>query len=182
MKPKTTTLSVLTAFLILVLSIPISSVCQSWDSYDIGESGCSAYFPYQPEWDFSYSDDSSYVWVGEVTDSEITYGVICIEFNVPFYDATEEELIEALETYLDFLRGQFKIVSHTGYDTGYWDEDNIDATGIGDSWTDNVGDPWLIEAWIDPYNLAVLYIYGSPDKPITENKDYFFNSFSFPEY
>jgi hypothetical protein len=94
---------------------------------------------------------------------------------------TEEELIYVAEDYLDYLQGEFSIVSHTGYSTGYWMESNPEATGIEDYWTDNEGDPWVVMTWVDPYNLAVLYIYSNPDASTYQYKDFFLNSFRFPE-
>jgi len=175
--------SFLLAIILIVISIaPFNSYSQSWDRHDISYSGCSAFFPYEPEWELSYADDSSLVWVGETVDEDIFYGVICVEFAEPFdYDVTEEELIYVAEDYLDYLQGEFSIVSHTGYSTGYWMESNPEATGIEDYWTDNEGDPWVVMAWVDPYNLAVLYIYSNPDAETYQNKDFFLDSFRFPE-
>jgi hypothetical protein len=159
------------------------SYCQSWVNAEIDDSGCSAYFPYIPEWELSYAEDSSMVWVGEVSDGEIFYGVICVEFSEGFdYDVSRDELITVAESYLDYLRGEFNIVSQTGYVTGWTMESNEDATGITDNWVDNEGDPWAVKTWIDPYNMAVMYIYSSPDIPFTDNQDFFFNSFRFPEW
>jgi hypothetical protein len=170
-------------FIFILFSLsPFLSSGQSWERFDISYSGCSAYFPYEPEWDFSYAEDSSYVWVGEVNDGNIYYGIICVEFSVPFdYDATFDDLNYVAENYLDYLRGEFNITEHTGYVEGSSLESNLDATGIDDYWTDNLGDPWVVKAWIDPYNMAVLYIYSGPEDSLYENKDFFFNNFRFPE-
>jgi hypothetical protein len=84
----------------------------SWGSFEIGGSGCTAYFPYAPEWELSLAEDSSLVWVGEA----------------------------------------------------------------------NEGDPWVVMTWIDPFNMAVLYIYSTPENSPFQNKEFFFNSFRFPEY
>jgi hypothetical protein len=172
--------------LLIMLSLTFivnRSLSQSWVNEEIDDSGCSAYFPSIPEWELSYAEDSSLVWLGEVSEGDIFYGVICIEFSEPFeYDASKDELISVAENYLDYLRGEFKIVSHTGYVTGYKMESNGVATGISDNWTDDEGDPWAIKTWIDPFNMAVLYIYSSPDIPFTDNEDFYFNSFRFPDW
>lgn len=168
-------------FILLALLLPLGTFAQDWSRYDIGFSGCSAYFPSGPEWDFSYSDDSSLVWVGEVLEGNIYVGVICVEFSEAFpYDASSDDLIYVTENYLDYLMDEFEIVSHTGYETGYELESNYEAIGISDHWEDSVGDPWAIRAWIDPYNMVVMYMYGSPDDDFSAYEDYFFNSFEFP--
>jgi hypothetical protein len=181
MKISASSLSALASFLLLAFHLPFQTISQSWEKFDISSSGCSAYFPYEPEWELSYAEDSSLVWVGEAVEDDIYYGVICVEFSLPFYEATEDELIYVAEDYLDYLRGEFSIVSHTGYETGYWMDSNIDATGIEDYWEDNEGDPWVVMSWIDPFNMAVMYIYSSPELETYKNKDFFLNSFTFPE-
>jgi hypothetical protein len=168
--------------LVIFIFLPALSISQSWDRYDISYSGCSAAFPYEPEWEISYSPDSSLLWIGETYENEIYYGIICVEFAEPFdYDANEDDLISVAENYLDYLQKEFNVVSHTGYETGYWMESDEVATGVSDSWVDAEGDPWIVMTWIDPFNMAVLYIYANPDISLEEYKDYFFNSLRFPE-
>lgn len=182
MKPFNQTLSSFSFLLLFIAVFPGHVLSQSWERYDISYSGCSAYFPYEPEWEISYSNDSSLLWVGETHENDIFYGIICAEFAEPFdYDITEEDLILVAENYLDYLLKEFNVVSHTGYETGYWMESNEEATGISDNWVDGEGDPWVVRTWIDPYNMAVLYIYTNPDISMEENKDYFLNSFKFPD-
>lgn len=97
-------------------------------------------------------------------------------------DATDEELILLAEGYLDFLQTQFDIETHTGYITDYTHETNQYAVGVSDSWTDTEGDPWEVKAWIDHFNIAVMYSYGSKEYFDTGKIDFFFESFQFPEY
>jgi hypothetical protein len=182
MKQKISAFSAPATIILVMLLIPFYTFSQSWESFEISGSECTAYFPYAPEWELSMAEDSSRVWVGEVNEGDIYYGVICVEFYEPFYEETEEDLLYVAEDYLDYLRGEFNIVSHTGYETGYWNNSNEDATGIEDNWEDNEGDPWVVMTWIDPFNMAVLYIYSNPENSPFPNKEFFFNSFRFPEY
>jgi hypothetical protein len=177
LKCKTIATMILVAFL-----LPLFSAGQSsWERFEIDFSDCSALFPSEPEWSLELSEDSSYVWVGEVVEGDIFFGVICIEFAYPLIDASDDELILVAEDYLDYLQSQFEIVSHTGYLTGLELEDDYYATGIADSWEDAEGDPWVIRCWIDHFNMAVMYMYSSPDVDLTIYEDYFFDSFWFPE-
>jgi hypothetical protein len=183
MKYKIPIIPVIAYALLVAFFLPLHSFSQSWSREYIGDSECSALFPYNPEWELSYAEDSSMVWVGEVSDGDIFYGVICVEFAEGFgYDASKEELISVAESYLDYLRGEFNIVSHTGYETGFNLESEEEATGIADYWEDNEGDPWAVKTWIDPYNMAVMYIYSNPENSLTEYKDTFFDSFTFPDW
>jgi hypothetical protein len=154
---------------------------QDWPRVDIAESGCSARFPSVPEWDFQISQDSSYLWLGEVDDGQDFYGIICVEFYEYFMDASEDELIAVAEDYLDYLQKEFGIVSHTGYLVDYSHNTNDYAVGVSDSWVDDAGDPWEVKAWIDHFNLAVMYLYGDSETFSSENSNYFFDSFWFPE-
>ena len=164
-----------------LIHIPQTASAQDWPRFNIAESGCSARFLSEPEWGLDLSADSSYVWTGEVDDGQDFYGIICVEFSEYFEDASDDDLIAVAEDYLDYLQGEFNIVSHTGYVVDYEHNTNDYAVGVADSWTDNVGDPWEVKVWIDHFNLAVMYIYGDADTFSAENKDYFFGSFWFPE-
>jgi hypothetical protein len=55
-----------------------SLVKQDWERFHIGLNGCSALFPDEPEWESSYSVDSSFIRTGEAVENKIFYGVICI--------------------------------------------------------------------------------------------------------
>jgi hypothetical protein len=181
---KTTKISLSPILLFLLVSLsPLLSSGQSWARYDIGNSGGSANFPFEPEWEISYAEDSSMIWVGETSEADIFYGIICIEFSLPFSgeEYTYEELISVAEGYLDYLRSEFNIVSQSGYETGYRMEEYGDVCWVTDSWVDADGDPWLIKTWADGFNMAVMYIYSSPDASLTDKQEYFFNSFRFPE-
>lgn len=166
----------------LFINYPDRIFSQSWDTYDISFSGCSASFPYEPEWDLSYSDDSSLVWLGEVLDSDMFFGLICIEFNEPFSaDYTKDDLILVAENYLDYLQSEFNIVAHTGYSSGYTVSHNEDACWVTDEWEDAEGDPWLVKVYADPFNMAVMYIYSSLEYTMEDYRESYFNSFRFPE-
>lgn len=170
--------------LLLLLSLsPGLSPAQSWERIDISYSGCSVSLPSEPEWEYDLAQDSSLIWVGEVVENDIFYGVICVEFSQPFeFDVTREEMIGVAESYLDYLQTEFSIVSHTGYVTSHFLESNEEACGVSDSWQDAEGDPWYIQSWIDPFNMVVLYMYSDPENSMDSYKDYFFSSFLFPEY
>jgi hypothetical protein len=181
MKPKITTFYVLALLLITFLLISPRSNCQSWETVQVGTGSATISLPYTPDWELSYADDSSMVWVGEASDNDINYGIIYAEYSNIIYDASIEDLTTLGKNYLDFLRREFKIVSHTGYDSEQ-DTDYEDYTvTITDSWVDSEGDSWIIKTWVDSYGLAVLYIYSNPESLSSAYKDYYFNSFSLIE-
>jgi hypothetical protein len=176
-------LRILAISIILIIAlVPLLSSGQGWERYNISNSGCSALFPSEPAWELSYAVDSSLIWTAEVYESDIFFGVICVEFSLPFIEegTTEDDLVAVAESYLDYLRAEFNITTHTGYETGAWMESNNEATGISDSWTDAEDDPWYVMTWIDPYNMVVMYMYTVPTISMDDYKSYFFNSFRFP--
>lgn len=54
MKLKISIFSILASTLFITPAIPLQVFSQSsWGSFEIGESGCTAYFPFAPEWELS---------------------------------------------------------------------------------------------------------------------------------
>ncbi len=180
---KNSWLSRLLFHLIFLLSLsPFLSSGQGWERFEIGGSGCTALMPYQPEWELSHAYDSSLVWVGEAFEDNIYYGIICVEFSVSYaFESTKEDLSYLAQGYLDFLQTEFSVVSHSGYVTGMAHASNDEATGVSDTWTDSEGDPWFVTAWIDPFNLVVMYMYSDPETDMSTNSLFFFESLRFPE-
>jgi hypothetical protein len=169
-------------FLIFLIALGMNSgMAQYWTREYIGESKCSAYFPATPEFDLTFSEDSSKVWTGEVSNGDIFYGVICVEFSENLSEHTDEEKLMVAEGYLDFLRGEFSIEMHTGYLKGSSLLTDENALGITDYWEDSELDPWNIQVWMDAYILVVMYMYGDAYSYSTETKDFYFDSFRFPE-
>ncbi|HOX78955.1 MAG TPA: hypothetical protein PLW31_13065 [Bacteroidales bacterium] len=183
MKIFQTLINLINATAIVAFLFPLNSFSQEWERYEIDISECSVVLPSEPEWYYEYSQDSSFVWSGEVQQGNMFFGVICIEFAVPFdtEEFDEYDLILIAEDYLDYLKDQFSITSFTGYEHVSWIDSETGGTGISDYWTDAEGDPWAVQCWIDPYNLAVLYIYSDPETDFSDYEEHFFNSFWFPE-
>lgn len=170
------------AILLVAFLLPLSSFSQSWERFEIDLSGCSALFPSEPEWTFEYSEDSSFIWSGEVFENDIYFGVICIEFSEPFPDDYDEyDLILVAEDYFEFLKETFSITYSGGNTYITWIDSETGATGVSDYWVDSEGDHWGVRCWIDRYNLVVMYMYCSTDVSFISYSDFFFNSFQFPE-
>lgn len=167
---------------ILITTSSEKTFSQSWNTFDISFSGCSALFPYEPVWEISYAEDSSLVWLGEAMQSDIYFGAICVEFSAPLdFESTKDDLVLLAQEYLTYLQTEFNIVAHSGYNISYVVENYENACQVTDEWEDTEGDSWLINVWIDPYNMAVMYMYSGPENNMNDYSDMFFNSFRFPE-
>ena len=148
--------------------------------YDIGESAGAAYFPGEPEFSISYSEDSSLVYTADVEVDSFVFSIIAIDFKESIGD--DKMLNEALLiSYLDFLQSSFAIVSAAGYGKGHTTEYNPEAVGVIDYWADDTGTPVQVKGWVDGNNMAVMLIIGPGEYPIFNVSQMFLNGYRFPE-
>ena len=166
---------------LLYLSIVINLVCsaQIIKKYPISNSGCSVYMYCKPEkFDIDYSEDSSKVYTAECENAGVNYGVICIKLldGTQDLDATEEVVI----SYLDYLKGNFNIVSAAGYGKGHHLNNNEKTRGIIDYWEDKDKNHWKIKAWTDGKFIGVLYAYTAKELP-EQKVNVFLDGFRLPE-
>jgi len=81
---------------------------QSLKKYDIGSSGCKAYFFCNPgQFEITYSEDSSTVYTGDCKADSLNWGIICVALKHPVPPGQEAEGL--LTSYLDFLKTVYKI-------------------------------------------------------------------------
>ncbi len=148
--------------------------------YTIGDSGASAYFPSEPEFELSYSEDSSKVYTGEVESDSFNFAAIVVQFkeNIGNDKVANEDLLIA---YLDFMKAQFNITETAGYGKGHTMDSNPDAAGVIDYWEDAEGINYQVKGWVDDAFLALMIIYGDSEYPIFNISQMFLNGFRFPE-
>ncbi len=163
----------------ILLNISLAQVPQ-FSKYDIGLTGCKAYFPSPPEFEMSLSEDSSFVYTAEVNFENFNYAVICVVFKESLNN-NQEENISLLESYMDYLQAQYKITEAAGYGEGHTMESNPQAAGVIDFWADAESNNWNVKGWVDSDILAVMLIYG-PGEIDYNVSQLFLNGFRFPEY
>ncbi len=140
---------------------------QSFKKYPIGTSGCSAYFFCNPDkFDLSKSPDSSYVYTGECSAEDVTYGVICVKLKdkIDDLEACEKMLI----SYLDYLKGSLNIISAAGYGKGHKLKDRQDTRGVIDYWQDKDKANWKVKGWTDSKYIVVMYAFTTKELPETK--------------
>lgn len=148
--------------LLLCAFVYTTTQAQSLKKYAISNSGCSAYFFCDPgSYDVSYSEDSSMVYSGECTIDEEYYGVICIKLSQQIADLNTAEGV--MESYLDFLKTNFKITSAVGYGKGHYLKERKDTRGMIDYWQDEDKFNWKVKAWTDGKYIAVLFAYSKTE-------------------
>jgi len=151
---------------------------QSLKKYDIGGSGCKAYFFCNPgEFVLSYSADSSKVYTGECKADSLNWGIICVALKQPVSPGQEAE--DLLTSYLDFLKTVYNTSSAAGYGKGHSMKNNADVKGMIDYWTDKDGDEWKIKGWTDGKFIAVLYVYAQGKLEETSKVNLFLDGFRF---
>ena len=148
--------------------------------YEIGDSGAAAYFPGEPEFSVTYSEDSSKVYMADVEVDSFLFSIIAIDFKESIGDdkTLNEEL---LISYLDYLQSSFAIVSAAGYGRGHTTEYNPEAVGVIDYWADDTGTQVQVKGWVDGNNMAVMLIIGPGEYPIFNVSQMFLNGYRFPE-
>lgn len=163
---------------ILLLLIAVNAKSQSLKKYPVSKSGCSIYMFCDPgEFEKSYSEDSSKVYTGECVKDGFTYGLICVQLKDSVSSGQDGEAL--LESYLDFLKGQFNIRSASGYGKGMHLNNNEDIIGIIDYWQSEDKNQWSIQGWTDGKIIAVLYVKGMEQADYNKQQ-LFFKGFRFP--
>ena len=171
-----------TIFSILFFYFLIFSVnAQSIKKYDIGNSGCKAYFfcdPGRPA--KSWSEDSSEIFTMECNADDIHYGLICVKYNEAVLPLAEPEAL--MIQYVDYLKQEFKISESAGYGKGHTMSSNDKAIGIIDYWKDDTGAEWKIKSWTDGRFIGFMYVYADGELPFdkTTKIDVFLDGFRFP--
>lgn len=145
----------------------------------IGTSGCYAYMPQGDiTFDVSYSEDSSEVYTGEITEGDFHYGIIVVKLRETVLE-TSDDKTALLESYLDYLKTSFNVTDAVGYGEGHTMESNTDAIGVIDYWIDAEKDTWQIKGWADSGTIAVLMIYGPREYPNFNVQQLYLDGFRF---
>lgn len=171
---------VLTGSLFLLMSLcTVSVTAQSFKKLSIGKSGCSLYSYCEIYlFDESKSPDSSTIYMGECNNDNIIYGTICVKLLEAFEDLRVAENV--LQSYMDYLKNNFKITSATGYGLGHRLQNSEQTRGIIDYWKDDQQRNWKVKGWTNGKFLTVMYAYGKKELP-ESRVNVFLDGFRFPE-
>ncbi len=176
-----------TALAILATFITAAAVAQAgaprFAKYPVSGTGCSVYLPAPPEaFEKSLSEDGSEVYVGEVTHGDYFFAVILVQFTAETAAGfeTADDKTALVESYLDFLKGQFDVAEAAGYGRGHTLDGAPLAVGVIDFWKGRDGVEYAVKSWCDGKYLGVLALYGPKEYPHFNAQQVFLNGFRFP--
>ncbi len=168
----------ITVFCLLAVGLSFSQNVPRLQKYVIGV-GAKAYLPASPDTiTRNLSEDGSVVYTCEVPWDGFNFSVIMVQFKDEVNNESQEEL---LISYLDYLKGQFKVSESAGYGKGHAMDSHPQAKGVIDFWVGEDKTQYQLKGWIDSTTLAVMIIYGKKEYPIFNVAQLFLNGFRFPD-
>jgi hypothetical protein len=148
--------------------------------YQIEDTGAFFYAPDEPDFELSYSEDSSKVFTTDILVDSFYFSAIIIEFSESL--GTDKEANETLMmSYLDYLKVQLNITEAAGYGRGHTLESNEGAVGVIDYWADADKVQYQLKGWVNSEMMAILIIYGDTEYPNFTVTQMYLNGFRFPE-
>ncbi|MBL7812444.1 MAG: hypothetical protein JNL57_09505 [Bacteroidetes bacterium] len=149
----------------------------------ISSTGAEIYIPKtpagtNPEFELTYSEDSSGVYTTDVVVDSFHFAAVFIQLKQAAEKTDREEL---LIHYLDFLKGQFGITQYAGYGKGHTLNRCDSCIGVIDYWAAADETQYSVKGWMDEgKHMAVLILYGKGDYPYYNVQDMFLNGILFP--
>jgi hypothetical protein len=147
---------------------------------EIGQSGCSAYFPEgMGDFELSKSEDGADVYTGEVAVDGFSFACIAVKFSEPFTDSSPEEMEQLLISYMDYLKGQFSITASAGVGRGHTLESTPDARGVIDYWEDAESTQYAVKGWANQRAIGIMVLYGPTEYPHFNLQQMYLDGFRF---
>lgn len=143
------------------------------------DSEASLYVYAPMEWEKTYSEDSSEMYLGSFELDAYEYNAIVVKLK-GMENETKEDLENLLISYLDYLQGVMNVLEATGYGKGHTLASTPSATGVIDYWLLANGNEVKLKAWINQDFIAVLYVEGEDIYSKTNQVDIFLDGFRFP--
>ena len=167
-------------YLLSFLCFPVlQSQTPRFAKYEVMNTGAAVYFPAEPVFELSYSEDESEVYTAEITQGENSYGTIIVNFAEELGE-NSGEWESLLFSYMEFLnKSAFELVSVVDPGYGHTMESHPEAKGILEFGEDANGLRYVIKGWIDKNMLAVMFVYSVEEMNINL-RNLFLDGFRFP--
>ena len=157
----------------------ISAQTPRFTKFDVMKTGAAAYFPAEPEFEMTLSEDKSEVYTAEVKVGDFTYGSIIVKFKEPLGDDTDD-WDSLVISYMRFLNeGVFELESETAPGFGHTLDSNPSARGVLQYGEDEDGIQYTIKGWVDGQFMAVMYVSYMEEMNINF-QNLFLDGFRFP--
>ena len=147
--------------------------------YAIKETGAHAYFPSEPEWAISVSEDGSSIYTSEVIHDNHNYGMILVKLAQELgSDSTEwMSMMSAYIEYLNISLFDFNDVTPLGL--GHTLDSHPNAVGVIEYGTDKSNSEFKVKGWADNQFIAIMYVGNIKDMNMNY-QELFLNGFRFP--
>lgn len=146
----------------------------------VAQTGTYVYASGPVEFEKTYSEDSSAMYMGGFIRNDFYFEMIVVELP-DMTGVGKEDLENLLISYLDYLKTHLGVKAAVGYGKGHTNLSSADAMGVIDYWSFDDGDEAKIKGWVNPKFLAVLYVRGKGEYPKLGEMDMFLDGFRFPQ-
>ena len=163
----------LTFLIILFIGIIISAQVPRFAKYPIAETGTQFYFPEEPKWQKSISEDKSEIYITTSVIGDVEYGLIAVKLAEEAVKSNENP--EALmENYVNYLNDNvFKFTKKTDFGKGHTLENQPDVKGIIEYAETEDGTKYTVKSWTNKSMIAVMYVGSKKEVNINFQEIYF---------
>lgn len=148
--------------------------------YPVEDTKCHIYLPAAPEWQLSYSEDSSRIYISVVEIDSISFCTFVIELKESLADdrSAYENVLLSFMAHLN--QNVFEVTNAMEPGMGHTLESNPKAVGVIQYAEDAEGNQMKVKGWADPHHIAVLYVISKSEVAFNI-QEMFLNGFRFPE-
>lgn len=163
----------LSPFILLLIGIIISAQVPKFAKYNIADTGAQFYFPAEPKWQKSISEDKSEIYLTTSVIGDVEYGLITVKLAEEAVKSNENP--EALmENYVNYLNDNvFKFTKKTNYGKGHTLENQPNVKGIIEYAETEDGTKYTVKSWTNKSMIAVMYVGSKKEVNINFQEIYF---------
>jgi hypothetical protein len=156
-----------------------SAQAPRFTQYGVAETGAKVYFPMEPIFDMSLSEDQSEVYSAEVEFEGVVYGAIIVRLSESLPD-DPAEWESLLLSYMDFLNeSAFSLTDVVDPGLGHTLESHPEAKGALQFGEDADGNKFAVKGWADAHTVAVMYVKAQQEVNVNV-QNLFLDGFRFP--
>lgn len=165
-------------FIILLIGIIISAQVPKFVKYPIADTGAQFYFPAEPKWQKSISEDKSEIYITTSVIGDVEYGIIVVKLAEEAVKGNENP--EALMVnYVNYLNENvFKFTKKTDFGKGHTLENQPNVKGILEYAETEDSTKYTVKSWTNKSMIAVMYM-GSKKEVNNNFQEIYFKGIRF---